>query len=452
MIFRKIMLMFCFLVYTAFNLQSQTVIAVLPLDAINVDKFLVEQATLQLQTYLIGCKRYVVVDRQIIDKILKEQALQQSGAVDLTKVVETGKILGADKIITGKLYRYTSGLLSGNLSLAFSVIDVASSRIEFSKDETDPSGASWTARDLAFYATADFVENYPLIGRITNISGNNILINLGENYGVASKSRLFVAHKENENDQNYLRKGMLKVIDSKDKESVANLVSLTDNNIPLAVNDFVSPEPLPYTRPRISDVQLLPNVKKGNCILKDDMRKQYLRPVSSSTPLKDFNNIYKHGSLNLDARKIDKPGSVSCFYPRPYNQLNDFVMEGEFQFMERVQPPLNHFNIWIRYNNDPVFIGGYFLLINNGGYYTVRLSRQGKFQDMRPMQPTSLLKEGKNTFKFVVCGSKFDCYLNGEFLVGCDDELFADGAPGFFVENGGFVAVKNIVFSEINKK
>lgn len=54
-----------------------------------------------LATVLIDCEQFAVYDRQQLSKIMDEQKLGQSGAVDMSTAVQVGKLVGVDFIMYG---------------------------------------------------------------------------------------------------------------------------------------------------------------------------------------------------------------------------------------------------------------------------------------------------------------------------------------------------------------
>ena len=59
---------------------------------------------------------------------------------------------------------------------------------------------------------------------------------------------------------------------------------------------------------------------------------------------------------------------------------------------------------------------------------------------------TPLLNRGltKNKFRIVAYGSKFDIYINDEFLIGFEDELFDKGTVGFTAKMGCYLTIDNV--------
>ena len=54
-----------------------------------------------LTTALIQSNRFQVLERSQLDKILEEQALELTGAIDEETAVDVGKLLGIDAVVVG---------------------------------------------------------------------------------------------------------------------------------------------------------------------------------------------------------------------------------------------------------------------------------------------------------------------------------------------------------------
>jgi len=78
----------------------------------------------ELTLHFVNAKRYIIVDRSDIDKVLREQNFQTSGYVDDKAFVSIGKFIGATVVVTGSI----SGTGSQK-RLVIKAIDVLTSEI-----------------------------------------------------------------------------------------------------------------------------------------------------------------------------------------------------------------------------------------------------------------------------------------------------------------------------------
>ena len=63
----------------------------------------------ELRQVFVNSGRFVVIDRTLTDKILKEWETQQSGMTERDKAVKIGKLFNVQIIVTGKLTQFSSG-------------------------------------------------------------------------------------------------------------------------------------------------------------------------------------------------------------------------------------------------------------------------------------------------------------------------------------------------------
>ncbi|HTG01707.1 MAG TPA: CsgG/HfaB family protein [Nitrospirota bacterium] len=105
-----------------------------------------------LREELFQLKQFILVNREDLESVLKEMALQQTGLIDEKEAVKTGKGLAANQVVTGKL-----GLLGTTLVLQAKRIDVetfvtlgiASSKFTQGKEEEMLEKLPELARNLA---------------------------------------------------------------------------------------------------------------------------------------------------------------------------------------------------------------------------------------------------------------------------------------------------------------
>ncbi len=83
--------------------QPVTTIAVLEFEAAGVDAPAVQTLANVVRKELIKSKLFRVVERNLMDEILSEQGLQQSGCTTTECVVEVGRLLGVQKILSGSI-------------------------------------------------------------------------------------------------------------------------------------------------------------------------------------------------------------------------------------------------------------------------------------------------------------------------------------------------------------
>lgn len=426
---------------TCYALQ-QTSFAILPMESSgNVSVSERTEAESTLFDVLIKSGKYKLIERARIEQILNEQSLQLSGLTD-SKRASVGKLLGVDKLISSSIFREDS------LKIRVSVIDVATSRVEITKLKFLGSAGP---RAIAKWAAAEILMRYPLLGAVTGVSGDSVIIDLGQEQGVRVGSRIFVAErtalldgKGRELLSDYRRIGLLEVVKAASGGSQAAVKSLQDKERPVRIGDLVALDPVPTTPPVMSKTPLLGAVKEGRIILHDDMKqKQYLSASLSK------GESYRSGVFHLNAsdRKLYH---AYAFYPIPFDRLADFIFEGDIEFQTEAKRS-SGIDICFRSNGSYVDLNAYRLYLGSDGNFEVRFSRHATRFGVIPLQSTPLIRRGaeKNTFRIVARGGKFDIYINGSFLVSFEEETLDTGAIGFMVDAGGYVTVDNVTVREV---
>lgn len=110
-------------------------IAVLPFDADSKeDPTLSRAVTDRMVTEFLNRGRYLVIEREQIDRILSEQGFQRSGACDTEGcLVQVGQLLGVDAMVSGRI-----GRIGSLIVVSLRITDVAQGRILFARQiQTD---------------------------------------------------------------------------------------------------------------------------------------------------------------------------------------------------------------------------------------------------------------------------------------------------------------------------
>ena len=179
-------------------------------------KGLGKKVTALIENALIRMGRFNVVDRQNLDKYLKEMELQLTGITD-KQVIEVGKIYGYSKAIIGKLtsanvsYDYDSyegsGVIYGDVELVLQIVDVETTKILYSSRLSGTSYysvssyPSYTLREAALSdAVNDLVgkveskmrDIFKITIKIADISDGNVILLAGKTHGVSKKTRFKV--------------------------------------------------------------------------------------------------------------------------------------------------------------------------------------------------------------------------------------------------------------------
>jgi hypothetical protein len=448
--FRKLFFFLVMVFLLVFNGQAycQTSFAILPMEVRgDVKPEKVEGAMSNLYQVLVNSKKYRIVDREHVNAVISEQSFQISGVTNNKDTVKLGKVLNVDKLIVTSIYMKNADLFAINLR----VVDVTTGQAEFYKEI---SSLNYTPADHGRFCASEIIAQYPLLGNIEGVIKDIVIVNIGENQGLKAGNRLFVARKEvlkgNDGEilfQEYKRIGTLEIINVDNTRSKARLKSIVNSSDSFAKADLVSPEPIPKKETVISQIPLLSKVEKGRLILDDDMETVKYLSVTNGQ-----GESYISGKLHLNALQR-KAGHAYCFYPQPFDKLENLIIDGEIEFQE-TKNKYNKADIVMRSNSDYSLHNSYLFFFNNDGKYSVDLSINGKRFPIIPFQSTPYLNRGatKNKFRIVAYDSMFDFYLNDNFIAGFEHELLEKGAIGFMAGWGSYITVDNVKVWEAIKK
>jgi len=141
-----------------------------------------------LITGLVETGRFDVIERRLLEKILEEQKLGVTGAIDPSSAAQLGKILGVKTIVSGTL---TS--LEGFIEINARLINVDTASI-VAAEKVRASSAS-RLNDLVSQITEKIVLAFPLEGYVVQRTGKRVTLDLGKQVGARAGMR-FIAFKE----------------------------------------------------------------------------------------------------------------------------------------------------------------------------------------------------------------------------------------------------------------
>ena len=129
----------------------------------------------------LRARNLVVVDRGLIDKVLAELKLGASNLADPETQLRLGRLTAARFIATGRLMQ-----LGGKDVVTYRVIDTETSQVVLTKTETLGAGLDpiEMAAKLGQLTAAEVQAKYPVRGRLVQIEGDSVVINLGRRNGL----------------------------------------------------------------------------------------------------------------------------------------------------------------------------------------------------------------------------------------------------------------------------
>ncbi|MDR0605789.1 MAG: hypothetical protein LBG80_15960 [Bacteroidales bacterium] len=81
-----------------------------------------------ISSTFVNTGKYIMIERSMIDKIMKEQAFQNSDMADNSQATELGKLVGANKVVLSAV-----SLVGGRNMLSIKIIDVQTATIDQQK-------------------------------------------------------------------------------------------------------------------------------------------------------------------------------------------------------------------------------------------------------------------------------------------------------------------------------
>lgn len=145
-----ILILFSLIFLFSQNCYSQKLprIAVLEFEGLGISKEEAEPLTDRFRGELVRTNAFIVISRDQMDEILKEQAFQLTGCTSTECAVQAGKILNVQKIVVGKI-----GRVGKTYTVDISFIDIETARIEksFNRDyKGEIEGLLPILRDIVF--------------------------------------------------------------------------------------------------------------------------------------------------------------------------------------------------------------------------------------------------------------------------------------------------------------
>jgi TolB-like protein len=173
------------LIFASLYSSEKTRIAVLPVEAkTGVDPSVAVAVSDLLGQELVNLRKFTVVERMLLQQVMKEQALQQSGCTEQSCAVKLGNLLNVQKIVAGSVTRLgLKHIISVNL------IDVERGQVEMGEK-------------FSVVAIEDILQNVTVLaarlGERAQVFGTLIkqserstwLVNLGLNDGVRPGQKL----------------------------------------------------------------------------------------------------------------------------------------------------------------------------------------------------------------------------------------------------------------------
>ncbi len=220
---------------------SRLSVAVLPFRSNDDAKDLTDSVTEKLIIQLVNLRRFRVIERSALDKIMEEQKLGLSGFVDEETAIKVGKLAGADVIILGSI-----NMQLGFVKVSARGIDTETSVLIVAKEADSGNTNIETIENLVEQVAIDIYNDLPLVeGIVMEVEEDQIILSIGSNVGVRKGTKC-VAYKEGKKYYHPVTKeilginvtplGELIVIQVQEKMSIAKPIG---NISPIEIEDKV---------------------------------------------------------------------------------------------------------------------------------------------------------------------------------------------------------------------
>jgi uncharacterized protein YjbI with pentapeptide repeats len=110
--------------------DSKISIAVLDFEGKDISRSVAEKVSELIRIEMVDSTRITVIERNRIDKILKEQGLQHAGLTEKSNIVKVGTLLAANKILYGTVMK-----LGGKIVITGQIVNVEKGNIEFANKQ-----------------------------------------------------------------------------------------------------------------------------------------------------------------------------------------------------------------------------------------------------------------------------------------------------------------------------
>lgn len=172
---------------------SRLSIAVLPFENKGGDPTVSGTVQDKMITSLYSLKRFKIIERSQIDKVMNEQKLGMTGAIDPDRAVKVGKMIGVDAILIGAI-----SCTENSVGIDARLIDTESGVIITAKDAYSPKNSLQDVKNMATDISIQVYNDVPLVeGYVIKADLPNIVLDVGAAKGMR-KGMKMVVYKEGE--------------------------------------------------------------------------------------------------------------------------------------------------------------------------------------------------------------------------------------------------------------
>ncbi|HAQ62039.1 TPA: hypothetical protein DCR49_08620 [Candidatus Delongbacteria bacterium] len=170
---------------------SPLTVAIIPIESKESNSQISSMILDKLITNLVKKRRFKVIEREFLDKIMNEQSLGMTGIVDEATAINAGKVIGAEAIIMGK-----QSELNGDLHISVRVIDVETSETITANEIVSEQDELERAMEKV---AVMIINDMPLFeGTIIKIDPDQIYLDIGADLGVRKGTKFTLYRKGEE--------------------------------------------------------------------------------------------------------------------------------------------------------------------------------------------------------------------------------------------------------------
>ncbi len=142
----------------------------------------------KLITGFVNCRRFKVIERAQLEKILEEQKLGLTGIIDPTTAAEIGKGIGVDAVVLGSIT-----LAGGSLSIDARLIDTENATIISAQDAYSNQISLYQISEMVNQLAEKFKNDLPIVnGLVININGDKLTLDMGNDKKVKKGMKCIV--------------------------------------------------------------------------------------------------------------------------------------------------------------------------------------------------------------------------------------------------------------------
>lgn len=166
-------------------------VAIMPIETTGENVQISSMILDKLITNLVKKRRFKVIEREFLEKIINEQALGMSGIVDEETAISAGKVIGAEAIIMGKQFE-----LNGDMHISVRVIDVETSETITANEIVSEDDELERAMEKV---AVMIINDMPLFeGTVIKVDPDQIYMDIGADLGVRKGTKFTIYRKGEE--------------------------------------------------------------------------------------------------------------------------------------------------------------------------------------------------------------------------------------------------------------